>query len=261
MPTIIGNRKNKKGGNVSEFNVLEQIKKLVKLQEGDTGLYNLRKELEERPLKIKELQQQFEVQKTQLNQLEADFKKIQVERSTLEGDLAQKEDAVKKAETQLSQIKTNKEYTAKIGEIEGLKADKSIMEEKILGTYDRADEVKAKIDQEREAVAAEEARFLEQKQTIEAEIKELEAKISEIEAGRQALLDGVDKQLLARYERILNNRDGLAVVPVVGDSCGGCFMNLPPQMVNEIRKQKELITCEICARILYLEEDLNSETA
>lgn len=241
---------------MSDFNVLEQIKKLVKLQQDDTELYNLRKALEEKPAVLQRLQQEFELKKARLNDLQEKLKKVQVERSTLEGDLAQKDEAIVKADAQLAMIKTNKEYTAKIGEIEGIKADKSILEEKILESYDKTEEVKALIDQEKEVLTKEEEAFKIKKQEVEAEIADLENKLKEFNELRQDLLDGVDKNLLIRYERILNSREGLAVVPVIGNVCGGCFMNLPPQMVNEIRKQKEIIACEICTRILYIEEDL-----
>ena len=245
----------------AESDPRDQIRKLVTLQEGDADIYTIRKELEEKPVRLQELEEAFAQKKTRLNTLEADFKKIQVERNSLEGDLAQKEQAIHKAEAQLSQIKTNKEYTAKIGEIEGLKADKSIVEEQILQSYDRADAVKAQIDAERQTLAKDETEFLEQKKTVQDEIQALKARIAEAEAGRAHRLEGIDKNLLARYERILNSRDGLAVVPVVGTCCGGCFMNVPQQVINEIRKRKEIIFCEICTRILYLEDDLNRETA
>ena len=59
-------------------------------------------------------------------------------------------------------------------------------------------------------------------------------------------------------EKILQNKQGLAVVPVQVSSCGGCFMNVPAQVINEMKKHENLVFCEMCARILYLEEDLQS---
>ncbi len=244
---------------MSESHILDQIRKLVKLQEGDTDFYNVRRELEEKPVLLQQLAQAFEEKKVRLKQLEEDFKKIQVERHSLEGDLAQKEQAIQKSESQLSQIKTNKEYTAKIGEIEGLKADKSVIEEKILESYDKTDDVKVLIANERARLATDEAEFSEKKSAIESEMSVLNEKIQQMSAARAVLLEGVDKALLRQYERILDSREGIAVVPVFGSSCGGCFMKVPQQTINEIRKRKEIVICDICTRILYLEEDLASE--
>ncbi|MEW5894370.1 MAG: C4-type zinc ribbon domain-containing protein [Candidatus Omnitrophota bacterium] len=240
-----------------EFNVLDQIRKLVRLQESDAEVFNLRKDLKEKPAQIQQIEKEFELKKIKLKQLEQEMKKLQVERSTLEGDLAQKEQEIKKVEGQLSQIKTNKEYTAKIGEIEGLKADKSIIEEKILELYDRTDEFKVQVENERVVVAKEEQEFLAKAKKAGDELKDLEAMVKESDSKRVVLLDGIDKNLLDRYEKILNSRDGLAVVPVHENVCGGCFMNVPHQVINEIRKKKEIVACEICTRILFLEDELN----
>jgi predicted nucleic acid-binding Zn-ribbon protein len=65
----------------------------------------------------------------------------------------------------------------------------------------------------------------------------------------------VDREYLSKYERILHSKDGLAMVNVEHDSCGGCNINLPPQVINEIRMKEELIFCQSCARILYIEEE------
>ena len=64
----------------------------------------------------------------------------------------------------------------------------------------------------------------------------------------------VDKSFLSKYERLIKNRDGLAIVGVVNAACQGCFRVLPPQITNEIRMKQDLVFCEHCARILYIEE-------
>ena len=64
----------------------------------------------------------------------------------------------------------------------------------------------------------------------------------------------IDPKILSQYERILSNRDGLAIVAVKGDSCKGCNMLVPPQVVNLIKMYERIVTCEICNRILYVEE-------
>ncbi len=73
---------------------------------------------------------------------------------------------------------------------------------------------------------------------------------------RKQVFPDVDKGILSRYERILENKEGLAIVPLKDRSCGGCFMSIPDQVVNEIKMYEQLIFCEMCARILYLEDDV-----
>ena len=66
----------------------------------------------------------------------------------------------------------------------------------------------------------------------------------------------VEKDILARYEKILEKKNGLAIVPITNNVCGGCYMNVPPQTVNELRMHDKVVICELCARLLFLEGDL-----
>lgn len=239
-----------------EISVKDQIKKLVELQKLDGEIYSLNKEATERPQEINELKEQFESTKAHLHELEENSKNIQVQRKEFELELQAKEDEITKANAQLSEIKTNKEYTAKITEIENIKADKSIIEEKILKSYDESDGVTEAIDKEKVNVAAEEKKFLEQKKEVEDQIKVIGDRVKVLESQKEQLTPEVDRSFLERYEKILKHKGGTAIVPVNGMACGGCYMNITPQMVNSIKLNDDLVTCEICSCILYLEEDL-----
>ncbi len=235
---------------------MEELKKLVELQKIDAEIYSMKKELSERPAYLTELKDAFEAKKSGLKQLEERLKGVLVDRKTLEGDLKVKEENIAKANSQLSLLKTNKEYSAKMAEIEGLKADKSIVEEKILLSYDAADEITAAVAKEKEALAAEEKKYLGEKQKIESDLKALEDRVKVLSAQRTQITPGVQKASLDRYEKILAGKHGLAIVPVAGSSCGGCFMNVPAQVVNEIKMHDKLVYCEMCARILYLPDEV-----
>jgi len=96
---------------------------------------------------------------------------------------------------------------------------------------------------------------VQEKKKIEASSGEMEAALRKLSAERETLAQKVDKEYLSKYERILHSKDGLAMVSVEHDACGGCNINLPPQVINEIRMKEELIFCQSCARILYIEEE------
>ncbi len=242
---------------MSENHVLETVRKLVELQKYDSQIFALKRDAEDKPALLQQLQAEFESKKATLKKVEADFKAIQVARHTLEGDLAAKEEAIRKSDGQLAQIKTNKEYQAKIKETEGLKADASMIEEKILLSYDQADAIKSDLEREKGHVAKEEEAYQAKKRVLDQEIADISARIKDLEGRRAALLEGIDKPILQRYEKILQHKDGLAIVPVT-DVCGGCFMNVPVQVINEIKKHEDLISCEMCARLLYIKEDMLS---
>ncbi|MDP2652705.1 MAG: C4-type zinc ribbon domain-containing protein [Candidatus Omnitrophota bacterium] len=239
-----------------EVTLIDQIRRLVSLQKIDVQIYNLKNELRDKPVLLKDLTSRFESKKAGLKALEEKLKAILVERKSFEMDLQSKEDAIVKSNAQLSLIKTNREYTAKLTEIEGIRADKSMAEEKILMSYDRADAVTAQINQEKAVLAEEEKKFAAQKKQIEDELKAIEEKVRSLDAQRGQIAPEVNKPLLSRYERILANKHGLAIVPVAGMSCGGCYMNLPPQVINAIKMHDQMICCEMCTRILYLEDEM-----
>ncbi|MBF0478485.1 MAG: hypothetical protein HQL26_03285 [Candidatus Omnitrophica bacterium] len=234
--------------------IKEQLKKLIALQKNDKELHDLKETLVEKPKLIDELKAAFEVKKAKLAQLEEKSKRIQLTRKEKELELKTKEDAAAKANGQLSLLKTNKEYHAKQSEIENIKADMSLIEEKILISYDESEAVNKEIDAEKKNVAESEKEFASKKKTIDDELTQMKNRLAELEGQRIGLVAGVDLGLLSRYERMLAKKDGLAIVPIVGNSCGGCFMNVTTQQVNAAKMMEDLVMCVVCARILYLEE-------
>lgn len=239
-----------------ETSVKDQTKKLVELQKIDGDIYLFNKDLEEKPQVVQELKDEYESKKAKLNELEEKSKNLQVQRKDLELELQSKEDDIAKANTQLSDIKTNKEYTAKISEIESIKADKSIIEEKILVSYDETEAISAEIDKEKEVLAKEEKEYLDKKKEVDGEVVKIKEQIKTLEAQREKVLPDIEKTELARYERILKHKEGRAIVPVVSNACSGCHMNVTPQMINAIKMYDQMISCEMCNRLLYIEEDL-----
>lgn len=238
------------------ISIKEQLSGLVQLQDLDGKIYALAKQKERFPLEIAKSQKSFEDKKIILNGLEEKFKNLAVKRKEREGDLASKEENIKKLNAQLAGLKTNKEYHAMQGQIAGLKADNSLIEEDILKMMEEQDKGKVEIAAEKVRLSEEEKKFLEEKKEAEAGIKEIEAAINDLAAKRGHILPSIDKHILPVYERILKGKEGLALVKVKDYSCQGCFMSVTPQVVNEIKMLDKIVICEACARILYIEEDL-----
>ena len=241
---------------MAEVSIRDQIQKLVELQTIDYEIYSFRRELNEKPALIAQLQEKFESKKNALKKLEEKSKAIQLDRKGQELELQGKEAEITKANSQLSQLKTNKEYQAKLLEIEHIKADKSILEEKILLLFDEGDSVNSLIEKEKRHLAEEEKTFSAQKKEIEDSISQIQDRLKVLESQRKQINVYVNPAYLSRYERILENKNGLALVAVKNHACGGCFMNVPEQVINEIKMHDRFVFCEMCARILYLEDDL-----
>ncbi len=240
----------------SNVSIRDQIKRLVDLQVLDVDIYSLRRDLKEKPDLISELKAKFESKKENLKKLEEKQKSFLLERKTKEGDLQAKEGEIAKANGQLNLLKTNKEYQAKLLEIENFKADKSVIEEKILIIFDEIDAANSALEKEKRILADEEKNFLTKKTEIDNDIKQLQERIATLQNQRNQITPEVNPAFLSRYERILENKQGLALVPVKNHACGGCYINLPEQTINEIRMHDKFVFCESCARILYLEDNL-----
>ena len=229
----------------------EQLKILAELQKIDIQIYGLKKELEAHPALQKKADEDFERKKSSLKAAEIELKGAQVRQKEKENDLLSKEEKIKKLQSQLYQLKSNKEYSAMELEIKGLKADNSLLEEEILKMFDAVEAAKSAVTTEKQRLSAEEAKFKEASDVLKKDADRIRAAVAEFEDKRKSYLPNIDPKLLAQYEKLLKSREGLALVPVKNNSCGGCHLGLPPQVINEIQMHDKLIICESCARILY----------
>jgi len=241
---------------VAGQNLKDQIRKLVELQVIDEEIFRFKRELRDKPVEVENLKKEFESQKINLKVLEDKLKTIQVRQKELELDLKVKEETIAKTDASLSLIKTNKEYQARLLEIENLKADKSLVEEKILLGFDEVDAARRALEAERSTVAQYEKEFYAKKKQVDDDMAVIGDQMKVKESQRIRITPQVRPDYLSRYERILNNKNGLGIVKVADHSCGGCFMHLTEQVLNELKKYEQIIACDMCARILYLADEL-----
>ncbi len=238
---------------MSTVSIADQLKVLIELQKLDGEIYRLRRELGAKPVEAARLKEEHSKLAQGLQAAETRYKSAEVKRNQLETELGLKEQQVKKFQVQMYQVKTNKEYSALQLEIEGLKADKSVLEEEILKLMEEADRVKAQVASERDRLKMEEASLNSRLGLIDQEGQKIKVSIEQLQGARTELTPQVDSRVLSQYERILERKEGNALVPVRENSCSGCNMILPPQAINEVMMNTRLIPCESCARILYIE--------
>ena len=229
-----------------------QIISLAKLQELDSEIYALGNERAAQPKEIQNIESAFELKKQDLAVLEKKSLDWQKQRKEKELELAVIVEGVKKLNGQLFSLKTNKEFQTMQKQIADAQADGSVIEEKILISFEESDKIKAQIDFENLKLGEEEKIFLQQKKALESRGEEIDACLSQLDAQRKQIIPGIDLKMLQEYEKILHSRDGLAMVTVKGNSCGGCHMLVPPQVINLIKMYEHIITCEVCNRILYI---------
>lgn len=238
--------------------IADQLKALIELQKLDGEIYRLRRDLATQPVQAARLKDEQAKRTLGLQTAEARAKSLELKRNQLEAELGSKEQQIKKLQTQTYQVKTNREYSALQLEVEGLKADKSVFEEEILKLMEEVEQAKAQTASEKEQLKVQEGELKNRLDQIDQESLKIKSAIEQLQAARAALVPKVDPKVLKQYERILERKEGSALVPVRGNSCSGCNMLLPPQAINEVMMNTRLIPCESCARILYIEPEAGS---
>ncbi|MFZ2938338.1 MAG: C4-type zinc ribbon domain-containing protein [Candidatus Omnitrophota bacterium] len=239
---------------MTEFNLKTQLASLIKLQSLDSEIYALKSEKETKPQEIKALEAHFQEKKQSLAALEKNSLDLQKQKKDRELELAAKEGDIKKLQGQLYSLKTNKEYNIMLEQIAAAKADASMIEDKLLKVFEQMDKLKADTEQEKQALKEEENKFNEFKKKIEDRVKVIDDRLGVLEAQRNQVAPEIDPKVFGQYERILKNREGLAIVLVKNSTCQGCNMSMPPQVMNLIKMYEAIVTCEICNRMLYIDE-------
>ncbi len=227
---------------------------LKRLQAIDTALYELRQQEHEKPAELERARAEATAQAARLKAAENRLKTLQLAHKEKEVELQTREASVKKLQGQLFQVKTNKEYTAMQHEIETLKADNSVLEETLLKNFDTIDQATKERQRQQHVAVQHQQRLQQEEQRIQQELVGLRERMARLEQDRHVLTPVVPHEKLTAYERILKMREGLALVPIVNESCGGCHRRLRPQVVNEACLGAALATCDSCNRILYVDD-------
>ncbi len=236
----------------------KEIQKLIELQEIDGKIISCKKDRDfTKPQLIAEITAAFEEKRNITRQAEEELKNLQIIKKQKELDLQTKEEAIKKNQAQLFQLKTNQEYQAKIKEINSLKADVSVKEEEILQVMEDIDAAVKKLEERKSLVSRQEVEFKQEKSKIEEEIKQVEAEINHLQGKRDILAKEIEPDLLQKYEYLLENRSGLAIVGVKSGVCQGCYMSVTDEVINQMKLYKEVMTCPMCARMIYPQEDFS----
>lgn len=228
------------------------LKDLLELQRLDLKIEAYR----ERELEIPKQKNKFKITRERLDaELKGSdqrVKDLQVEQRACEGDIQQKQLNIKKYEGQLLAVKKNEEYQALLHEIDILKKQIGVKEERILTIMLDIDTAKSTLDEDKKRIAAELKVIDSECAIIDAELAEAVKERQTLEAQRIPLIKQIDALLLSRYDRIRKaKKSGPAVVVMRNESCSGCNMKILPQVVNELLAGDKPHACPHCGRLLY----------
>jgi predicted nucleic acid-binding Zn-ribbon protein len=228
---------------------------LIKLQHCDTRIRELTRSKEEGPLRVRKIEDDLRNEEEKAQEVHSQLDELKKERRKIEKEVQDLDGKVEKSSVKLSQIKSNKEYTAALKEIDDLKRTKFITEDKIIEVMEKIAELEqGSADEHRRLVELREQAEKEKKRILE-ELAGLEQELIALEEGKKHLIKDLDPELLKKYLFLHERRNGLAVSAVVTGVCQTCHLGIPPQKFNELIRGNVVMTCPHCHRIMYWGED------
>jgi predicted nucleic acid-binding Zn-ribbon protein len=170
----------------------------------------------------------------------------------MEFDTRTAHDHVRKLNSKLNMVKTNKEYHALLKEIEEIKRDISGTEDRMLAHLDELSAKEEALRYQEELLAQNQEKSVAERAEIDQDDSQCRDRLATLTRTRQGLMGKLPVTLRSLYDRVVNNQNnGLAVVPVAKAICGGCNVNIPPQMFNELQRCDTVKLCPTCQRIIY----------
>jgi len=234
---------------------MEVMEVLLKLQELDLDLSKIQTEHDSIPAQMDEIEADYNELNAEIEEQESELKLLKVTIREAESKIAVLDETSKKYKQQLLTVKTNREYSALLTEIEAVKREKEELEESIIRNMEKNEALSAGIKEKNSRLEELGNQRLSKKGELDLRLKELGKEVSIRKREREKLTGEVNRPTLKPYERIMNSRVNRAVVPVRSGCCGGCFAHVPLQKVADIRKGGQIYNCDSCGRIMYYDEN------
>jgi uncharacterized protein len=239
----------------TEISVEEKLRALYSLQLVDSEIDKIKTLRGELPLEVQDLEDEIAGLETRLGNLKEEVVNLEKSVSKKNNEITDAEALIKKYEEQQKNVRNNREFDSLSKEIEYQNLEIELFNKKIK-------EFNFLIEEKKLVIVDSEVIFADRKTDLDNKKSELDEIISDTQKEEEGLYKKsekvqtiIEERLLTAYTRIRSNaRNGLAVVSVQRDACGGCFNQIPPQRQLDIRSRKKIIVCEYCGRILVDDE-------
>lgn len=236
---------------MAELTVEEKLRELYELQLIDSQIDEIQILKGELPDEVQDLEDDIAGLELRISKMENTIKDLQDEANSHQAKIKESEAAILRYQAQLDNVKNNREFEALTKELEFQKLEIQLAEK-------RTRQAKAEIENKEETLKATQDRLQKKGKELETKKAELEQIIEKTEKDEddlkkksEAARKNIEERLIKAYDRVRSSyRNGLAVVTVERDSCGGCFNKIPPQLQLEISMRKNINACEHCGRIL-----------
>ncbi|MGH7353436.1 MAG: zinc ribbon domain-containing protein [Candidatus Rokuibacteriota bacterium] len=233
----------------------QQLQTLIELQAYDARIAALEAEAARLPKQLEAIQQGLAEAKKAVEGLKAKADTTRKDLRAKEQELEVTSTKRSKADAKLWEVKTNKEYSAALLEIEAIKQEKAQNEEEILALMETQEHFAVDLREAEARHREREAQAREDEGVVRKKLEAVEAELTVVRAERNTRARELPQGVLTDYERILKARAGVAVAQVNASAiCGGCRVSIRPQALQELRVARDLMRCESCGRYLYWQE-------
>src|SRR3990170_1170443 len=243
--------------NVKDFSVEEKLTALVTLQKIESKLDEIQILKGELPMEVSDLEDEIQGLNARQTRIEEEINGIREFTEQKKEAIKEAEALIKKYEKQSTNVKNNREFEAINKEMEMQQLEIKLAEKHIKDATEEIAEKAVLLEKAKKNIANKETTLSNKKGELEKIIAANEKEEKHFGKLADEAREHVDARLLTSYEKIRKSyRNGLAVVPVERDACGGCFYSIPPQKQSEIKQHKKVMVCENCGRVL-VDNDLN----
>lgn len=231
----------------------EKIIALIRLQEFDSQLESLAQSKAKLAPQREKLKSDILALAARAEEAKKTLTQAQLDRKNLELDIETKEQAMRKSSTELNSVKSNEVYKTLLSQIEEAQKAKSAMEDQVLDVMEQIERLQRELKEAEKKSQEDKAVLEKQIQAWEAEEQRLQGEWDQRKKERDEFFSALPESVRTPYQNVLQSRKrGAVVVAIKGNICGGCKTLLPPSVVNDVVKGKDLISCETCSSILYI---------
>lgn len=227
------------------------LTRLIRLQQLESAADEARRKIADHPARTHALDARLQTARDVVSGIKARLTAAADKRRAEEKDVASVQTRLAKYKDQLLEVKTNREYTAMLHEIETAQNDIRTREDRILEIMMETDELNATMKKAEAELTIAEKEIAAERAVLETEMTALQAEIGRTTAEREKVVADMDRRVLSIFETTAKGRKGVAVAEAKDGLCTICHVRLRPQVFNEVRKNESIIQCDSCRRILY----------
>ena len=243
-----------------DYSMQEKILALYELQKIDSKIDGINKVKGELPLEVQDLEDEMAGMKTRIEHINAEIEELNSLTKQRKREVDQAKIMIGNYKEQQNNVRNNREYDAISKEIEYQELEIELAEKRLKEYAGGIKAKKLQLEEAENQMKEREADLAAKKAELEGIEAETAPLVEEYGVQEAQAKEKIDERLLAAYERIRRNvRNGLAVMTVKRDACGGCFNRIPPQRQADIRQGKKIIVCEYCGRILVADPEAEQE--